>query len=172
MPVVEDNVITLRVFGHGNPIKMMFDTPLRNVTHVQLLGFQGIHTWFNVPEELIIRGEGTNEALSIPPGNYGLDGLTRAMTAGNFQGIDIRRRSNSPYSHFYLEVKKGILPPYLEHILGLDDPPRREIELSSLITVDDVLIHCDMVDDRFSLINGRQSTALATFHNDHWAKFR
>ena len=98
--------------------------------------------------------------------------LTNAMIGGNYQGIDIRRRGNAPYSHFYLEVVKGILPPYLEHILGLDDPPRRAIELSSLITVDDFVVHCDIIDERYSLINGKQSTAVGTFHNDHWGKFR
>ena len=162
----------LKVFGHGNPIKINFDPPLEGVTHVRLLGIYGIHTWHSVPEEQLIRGEGTNEVLTIPAGNYGLTGLTNAMIGGNYQGIDIRRRGNAPYSHFYLEVVKGILPPYLEHILGLDDPPRRAIELSSLITVDDFVVHCDIIDERYSLINGKQSTAVGTFHNDHWGKFR
>ena len=162
----------LKIFGHGNPIKTNFDPPLENVTHVRLLGIFGIHTWFSVPEEQLIRGEGTNEVLTIPPGNYGLHSLTAAMVAGSYRGIDIRRRTNEPNSRLYLEVVKGILPPYLEHILGLDDPPRRAIELNSLITVDDFVVHCDMIDERFSLINGKQSTAVGTFHNDHYAKYR
>ena len=159
-------MVLLTVVTTSNPHTLYFDHPIEKPNYIRLLSASLYNSWHTLKEEAVIYADTPNTTLDtkILPGHYTLDGLVNAFNdlstnnpkfvitakAHTLIAIMVIHKGNARFSHGLLQL------------LGLSQlsPITLVQRLTSPTTY---FIHCDLIDKKQNLLNGKPSTVLARF---------
>ena len=161
------NMVLLTVVTTSNPHTLYFDHPIEKPSHIRLLSASLYNSWYNLKERAIIYADIPNASAieaTLLPGYYTIDFLVKAfngikqdnpkfvITAKSWAAVGsmIIYGGNTRFSHGLLQLL-GI--PKVSSITFVK-------RLTSLSTY---FVHCDLIDKRQNLLNGKPSTVLARF---------
>ena len=160
------NMVLLTVVTTSNPHTLYFDHPIEKPNYIRLLSASLYNSWHNLKEEAVIYADTPNGTLDakLLPGHYTLDGLVNEfndLSKNNPKfvisakvytsvGAMIVYGGNARFSHGLLQL------------LGLSQlsPITLVQRLTSPTTY---FVHCDLIDKKQNLLNGKPSTVLARF---------
>ena len=161
------NMVLLTVVTTSNPHTLYFDHPIKKPSYIQLLSSSLYNSWYNLKERAIIYADIPNasalEAILLP-GYYTIDFLVNAfndikqnnpkfvITAKRWTAVGamLIHGGNTRFSHGLLKL------------LGI--PKVSSITfVKQLTSPSTYFVHCDLIDKRQNLLNGKPSTVLARF---------
>ena len=159
-------MVLLTIVTNLNPHTLYFDHPIEKPNYIRLLSASLYNSWHNLKEEAIIYADdpnGTREAKLLP-GHYTTDALVKEFndlstnnnkfvitaTAHTSLGVMIINGGNTRFSHGLLQLFgiKKVLP--ITFVKRLTAPST-------------YFVHCNLINKRQNLLNGKPSTVLARF---------
>ena len=161
------NMVLLTVVTTSNPHTLYFDHPIEKPNYIRLLSASLYNSWYNLKEQAIIYADIPNAKTleaTLLLGHYTTDFLVDA-----FNGI----KQDNP--KFVINVKKwtavGSMIIHdgntrfshgLLQLLGI--PKVSSITfVKQLTSPSTYFVHCDLIDKKQNLLNGKPSTVLARF---------
>ena len=161
-------MVLLTVVTTSNPHTLYFDHPIEKPSYIRLLSVSLYNSWYNLKESAIIYADISNsKALeaTLLPGYYTTDFLVDAFN-------DIKR--NNP--KFVITAKRwtavgsmiihGGNTRFSNGLLQLLGIPKVSsiTFVKRLTSPSTYFVHCDLIDKRQNLLNGKPSTVLARFN--------
>ena len=158
----------LTIVTNSNPHTLYFDHPIKKPSYIRLLSTSLYNSWHNLKEEAVISVDdpnGTTAKANLLPGHCTIDVLVNefnklnktnpklvlnAVATTPVSSMTIFTQNNVTFSNSLLEllgIKKTVLIIFVKR-------------LNSPTTY---FIHCDLIDKRKNLLNGKPSTVLARF---------
>ena len=159
-------MVLLTVVTTSNPHTLYFDHPIEKPNYIRLLSASLYNSWHNLKEEAIIYADTPNTTLDtkILPGHYTVDDLVNGfndlsknnpkfvLTAKVYTAVGsmIIYGGNTRFSNNLLQLLgiRKILP--ITFVKRLTSPST-------------YFVHCNLIDKRQNLFNGKPSTVLARF---------
>ena len=164
-------MVLLTVITNSNPHTLYFDHPIEKPSSIRLLSASLYNSWHNLKKtgRITVHDKDNNpRSYILFPGFYTLEAL--AFIFENIfkakYGITLPTHINQPTGSMIIANitgKKVLLDEDLADLLGYD---RELIPLSfikQLKTPTTYFVHCDLVDKKQNLLNGKPSTVLARF---------
>ena len=159
-------MVLLTVVTTSNPHTLYFDRPIDKPSSIRLLSTSLYNSWHTLKETAIIYANTPNTTLEakLLPGHYTVDSLVKefnGISKNNPQfiitaeahtslGSMIIRSGNTRFSHGLLKL------------LGI-----QKVEFNTFVkrlqTPSTYFVHCDLIDKKQNLLNGKPSTVLASF---------
>ena len=161
-------MVLLTIVTNSNPHPLYFDHPIEKPSYISLLSTSLYNSWNNLKEEAVISvadPNGTTAKANFLPGHYTIDVLVNefnnlkktnpkfalnAIANTPVSSMTIFTQNNGTFSNSLLEplgIKKVLLITFVKR-------------LNSPTTY---FIHCDLIDKRKNLLNGKPLTVLARF---------
>ena len=162
-------MVLLTIVTTSNPRTLYFDHPIEKPSYIRLLSASIHNSWYNLKKSgrITIYDNKKNPRSHIfLPGFYTLENLSYTLENAYKEafGITIPTQINQPTGAMVIYNTTGnkiLLDEHLADFLGYD----KELKLISFIkrlnSPNTYFIHCDMVDRRQNLVNGKPSTVLA-----------
>ena len=164
-------MVLLTVVTTSNPHTLYFDHPIEKPSYIQLLSVSLYNSWHNLKQigQITVYDKDNNpRSYLLFLGFYTLE--TLAFIFENIfkekYGITIPTQIHQPTGAMIISNKTGnkvLLDEDLADLLGYD----RELLLLNYIkhlkASTTYFVHCDLVDKRQNLLNGKPSTLLARF---------
>ena len=157
-------MVLLTVVTNSNPHTLYFDHPIEKPSYIRLLSASLYNSWYTLKEEAVIYATDPSLEASLLPGHYTVDSLVNefnALSAKNSKfvitakaltsvGAMIIYGGNTRFSHGLLQLLgiRRVLP--ITFVKQLTSPTT-------------YFVHCDLIDKRQNLLNGKPSTVLARF---------
>ena len=157
-------MVLLTVVTNSNPHTLYFDHPIEKPSYIRLLSASLYNSWHNLKEEAVIYATDPSLEAILLPGHYTVDSLVKefnTLTTNNKKfvitakahtsvGAMIIHGGNTRFSHGLLQLLdiKSLSP--ITVVKQLTSPTT-------------YFIHCDLIDKRQNLLNGKPSTVLARF---------
>ena len=157
-------MVLLTVVTNSNPHTLYFDHPIEKPSYIRLLSASLYNSWHNLKEEAVIYATDPSLEAIMLPGHYTVDSLVKefnTLTTNNKKfvitakahtsvGAMIIHGGNTRFSHGLLQLLdiKSLSP--ITVVKQLTSPTT-------------YFIHCDLIDKRQNLLNGKPSTVLARF---------
>ena len=158
------NMVLLTVVTTSNPHTLYFDHPIEKPNYIRLLSTSLYNSWHNLKEEAVIHADTPNTTLDakLLPGHYTVDDIVN--------GFNDLSKNNPKFvisAKVYTEVGAMIvyggntrLSNNLLQLLGI--PKLLPITfIKRLTSPSTYFVHCDLIDKRQNLFNGKPSTVLA-----------
>ena len=159
-------MVLLTVVTTSNPHTLYFDHPIEKPNYIRLLSASLYNSWHTLKEEAIIYADTPNTTLDtkILPGHYTVDDLV--------DGFNDLSKNNPKFvisAKVYTTV--GVMIIYggntrfsnnLLQLLGI----RKLLPITfvkRLTSPSTYFVHCNLIDKRQNLFNGKPSTVLARF---------
>ena len=161
------NMVLLTVVTTSNPHTLYFDHPIKKPNYIRLLSASLYNSWHNLKEQAIIYADTPNSKTleaTLLPGHYTTDFLVNAFndfSKDNSKfvisakvytavGAMIIYGGNTRFSNGLLQLLgiKKVLP--ITFVQRLTSPTT-------------YFVHCDLMDKKQNLLNGKPSTVLARF---------
>ena len=160
------NMVLLTVVANSNPHTLYFDHPIEKPSYIRLLSASLCNSWHNLKEEAVIHADtpnGTQDAKLLP-GHYTVDALVKEFTSlkTNNPRFVINAKAHTPVAVMVIHKGNTRFSHGLLQLLGLSklSPITFVQRLTSPSTY---FVHCDLIDKRQNLLNGKPSTVLARF---------
>ena len=163
------NMVLLTVVTTSNPHTLYFDHPIEKPNYIRLLSASLYNSWYNLKQNasIVYLDLDTNKTFTktLIPGHYTLEQLAKIIKeAFTDQSIDLKAELNT--------VKGGltISNPYtasiqitdnLVKLLDLGTSFNGIMDVKQLTSPSTYFVHCDLIDKRQNLLNGKPSTVLA-----------
>ena len=157
-------MVLLTVVTTSNPHTLYFDHPIEKPNYIRLLSASLYNSWHNLKEEAVIHADTPNTTLDakLLPGHYTVDAIVN--------GFNDLSKNNPKFvisAKVYTEVGAMIvygsntrLSNNLLQLLGI--PKLLPITfIKRLTSPSTYFVHCDLIDKRQNLFNGKPSTILA-----------
>ena len=157
-------MVLLTVVTNSSPHTLYFDHPIEKPSYIRLLSASLYNSWHNLKEEAVIYATDPSLEAILLPGHYTVDSLVKefnTLTTNNKKfvitakahtsvGAMIIHGGNTRFSHGLLQLLdiKSLSP--ITVVKQLTSPTT-------------YFIHCDLIDKRQNLLNGKPSTVLARF---------
>ena len=161
-------MVLLTIVTNSNPDTLYFDHPIEKPSYIRLLSTSLYNSWNNLKEEAVILTTGGNGSVTkanFLPGHYTLDSLVNEfnevqkikpnLKLSAFKNMPvgsmvIYNTNNVKFSNNLLELLgiKNIF--FITYVKRLTSPST-------------YFVHCDLIDKRQNLLNGKPSTVLARF---------
>ena len=160
------NMVLLTVVTTANPHTLYFDHPIEKPNYIRLLSASLYNSWHNLKEKAIIYADTPNKTLEaeILPGHYTLDGLVNEFTiiAKNNLKFVINAKAHTPIAIMVIHRGNTRFSHGLLQLLGISQlfPITLVQRLTSPTTY---FVHCDLIDKKQNLLNGKPSSVLARF---------
>ena len=162
------NMVLLTVVTNSNPHTLYFDHPIEKPNYIRLLSASLYNSWYNLKKNGAIstlpEGDGKSSVIPFEPGHYTVDGLVEefAYIKQNKPRMDITARAHKAIGLMIIHNLKNIrFSANLAELFGIN-PALKPItiikQLNSPITY---FVHCNLIDKRQNLLNGKPSTVLA-----------
>ena len=160
------NMVLLTVVTKSNPHTLYFDHPIEKPSYIRLLSASLYTSWHNLKDEAVIYADTPKSTLDakLLPGHYTADALVKEFNDLNTNtpkfvitakartsvGAMIIYGGNTRFSHGLLQLLgiQKLLP--ITFVKRLTSPST-------------YFVHCDLIDKRQNLLNGKPSTVLARF---------
>ena len=165
------NMVLLTVVTTSNPHTLYFDHPIEKPNYIRLLSASLYNSWHNLKKSGAIStlpdGNGSPSVIPFEPGHYTIDGLAEefAFIKKNKPAMDITSRVHKAIGLMVIHNPKGIrFSVNLVELLGGVNPALKPISIiEKLNSPSTYFVHCDLIDKRQNLLNGKPSTVLARF---------
>ena len=160
------NMVLLTVVTTSNPHTLYFDHPIEKPNYIRLLSTSLCNSWHNLKEEAVIYATDPNRSLEVKllPGHYTVDSLVKEFndlsshnpkfkitaTAHTPVGSMIINNGNTRFSHGLLQLLGIQKLSFITFVKQLTSPTT-------------YFMHCDLIDKKQNLLNGKPSTVLARF---------
>ena len=164
-------MVLLTIVTNSNPHTLYFDHPIEKPSYIRLLSTSLYNSWHNLKEigRLTIHDKNNNpRSYLFFPGFYTLETLS-FMIKNVFKekyGITIPTQINQPRAAMVIHNTtryKILLDENLADFLGHDQELNPSSYIKQLNSPTTYFIHCDLIDKRQNLLNGKPSTVLAKF---------
>ena len=166
-------MVLLTIFTTSNPHTLYFDHPIEKPNYIRLLSMSLYNSWYNLKgnNNLTFRSLTAGKIIkNINQGHYTLEQLSKEIT-GSFatQKVDLKTELNTPVSLMTIynnEPPQGTdieMSPNLAHLFGLNEVTLRSVVNVKRLSPSTYFVHCDLLDKRQNLLNGKPSTVLARF---------
>ena len=164
-------MVLLTIFTTSNPHTLYFDHPIEKPNYIRLLFASLYNSWQNLKKSGAIStlpdGNGTPSVIPFEPGHYTVDGLVDefAFIKKNKPSMDITARVHKAIGLLVIHNPKGLrFSVNLVELLGGVNPALKPITIiEKLNSPSTYFVHCDLIDKRQNLLNGKPSTVLARF---------
>ena len=159
-------MVLLTIFTTSNPHTLYFDHPIEKPSYIRLLSASLYNSWHNLKDEAVIYADTPNNTLDtkILPGHYTLDGLVNTFNdlSTNNPKFVITAKAHTPIAIMVIHKGNARFSHGLLQLLGLSQlsPITLDQRLTSPTTY---FVHCDLMDKKQNLLNGKPSTVLARF---------
>ena len=162
-------MVLLTIVTNSNPHTLYFDHPIEKPSYmyIRLLSASLYNSWNNLKEEAAIEVTDPNRTAraNLLPGHYTINALVNEFNNLNKNNpkFALSAIANTPVSSMTIFTQKNMT--FTNNLLKL-----LGIKIVSLITFVKRLnspttyfVHCDLIDKRQNLLNGKPSTVLAKF---------
>ena len=166
-------MVLLTIVTNSNPHTLNFDHPIEKPSYIRLLSASLYNSWYNLKGNASLRYRYLSKdgpvIKNINQGHYTLEQLANEIK-GAFtpQRVELKTELNTPRSVMTIYNTKGVdieLTQNLAQLIGLDQAGlSRHVEYVKRLTAPTTyFVHCDLIDKRQNLLNGKPSTVLARF---------
>ena len=164
-------MVLLTIVTNSNPHTLYFDHPIEKPNYIRLLSASLYNSWNNLKQNASIvyldLTSNKTATRNLLPGHYSL-GQIAAEIQGAFvpQNVDIQTELNTPlggmtiYNTGMANVR---LDQNLSELLGIRANLMFITFVKRLTSPSTYFVHCDLIDKRQNLLNGKPSTVLARF---------
>ena len=164
------NMVLLTVVTTSNPHTLYFDHPIEKPNYIRLLSASLYNSWYNLKKSGAIStlpdGNGSSSIIPFEPGHHTIDGLVEefAYIKKNKPAMDITARVHKAIGLMVIHNPKGIrFSVNLVELLGVNPALKPITIIEKLNSSSTYFVHCDLIDKRQNLLNGKPSTVLARF---------
>ena len=168
--MVYSNMVLLTVFTTSNPHTLYFDHPIEKPSYIRLLSASLCNSWYNLQSNaaLVYLDLTTNSTVTenINQEHYTLEQLANKIK-GAFaaKNVGLKTELHTPRIVMTIHNPKGAdiqLSQNLSQLLGIGADLSRVVHVKRL-SPSTYFVHCDLLDKRQNLLNGKPSTVLARF---------
>ena len=157
-------MVVLTVTTTSNPHTLYFDHPIEKPNYIRLLSASLYNSWHNLKEEAVIYA--TDPALEaiLLPGHYTVDSLVQEFNDLSVKNpkFVITATAHTPIASMIIHGGNTRFSNGLLQLLGI--PKVSPITfVKQLTSPSTYFVHCDLIDKRQNLLNGKPSTVLARF---------
>ena len=166
------NMVLLTVVTTSNPHTLYFDHPIEKPSYIRLLSASLYNSWHNLKKigQLTVHDKNGNPRSHLFfPGFYTLETLSYILekTYTKVFGITIPTQINQPTAALVIHNETGkkiLLNQDLADFLGYEEELNNHTSyIKRLNSPTTYFVHCDLIDKRQNLLNGKPSTVLARF---------
>ena len=161
------NMVLLTVVTHSNPHTLYFDHPIEKPNSIRLLAASFPNLWHNLKEEAVIYANvPPNKTLKakLLPGYYTVDSLVKefnTLSATNKKST-ITAKADTPLGSMIIYGGNTRFSHGLLQLLGIQSLSPITF-VNQLTSPGAYFVHCDLIDKKQNLLNGKPSTLLALF---------
>ena len=160
------NIVLLTVVTTSNPHTPYFDHPIEKPSYIRLLSASLYNSWNILKEEAVVSATDPNRTLEakLLPGHYTVDSLVKEfndLSAHNPKFV-ITAKAHKPIGSMIINSSNITFSNSLLQLLGI----QRLLFITfvkRLTAPSTYFVHCDLIDKRQNLLNGKPSTVLARF---------
>ena len=165
-------MVLLTVVTTSNPHTLYFDHPIEKPNYIRLLSASLYNSWHNLKKigRLTVYDKDKNPRSHLFfPGFYTLETLSYIIenTYTKVFGITIPTQINQPTAAMVIYNNTGskiLLDEDLANFLGYDREINSPVSfITRLNSPTTYFVHCDLMDKKQNLLNGKPSTVLARF---------
>ena len=165
-------MVLLTVVTTSNPHTLYFDHPIEKPNYIRLLSASLYNSWHNLKKigQLTVHDKNENPRSHLFfPGFYTLETLSYILekTYTKVFGITIPTQINQPTAALVIHNETGkkiLLNQDLADFLGYEEELNNSVSfITRLNSPTTYFVHCDLIDKRQNLLNGKPSTVLARF---------
>ena len=164
-------MVLLTIATNSNPHTLYFDHPIEKPSYIRLLSASLYNSWNNLKKigRLTVYDKDKNPRSHLFfPGFYTLETLSYTLENVYKEafGITIPTQINQPTGAMVIYNKTGnkiLFDDDLADFLGYDKELNSISFIKRLNSPTTYFIHCDLIDKRQNLLNGKPSTVLARF---------
>ena len=159
------NMGLLTVITTSNPHTLYFYHPIEKLNYIRLLSASLYNSWHNLKKTgrlTAYDSKGNPQSYILFPGFYSLEALG-AMFTNAFKGSF---KINQPTSAIVIQNQTGkqlLLDDDFAALLGSDKNLGVLTYIKKLNSPTTYFMHCDLIDKKQNLFNGKPSTVLARF---------
>ena len=159
-------MVLLTVVTNSYPHTLYFDHPIEKPSYIRLLSASLYNSWHNLKEEAVIYATDPNQTreAKVLPGHYTVDSLVKKFNtlSTNNPEFTITAKAHTPTGSMIINGGNTRFSHGLLQLLGIQrlSPITFVKRLTAPSTY---FVHCDLIDKRQNLLNGKPSTVLATF---------
>ena len=165
------NMVLLTVVTTSNPHTLYFDHPIEKPSYIRLLSASLYSSWHNLNQNasMVYLDLTTNKTFTrtLIKGHYTLERLAKEIQgAFTAQTVDLKTELNTPMSGMTIYNTNRVniqITANLANLLGIDSDLNRSVYVKRLTAPSTYFVHCDLIDKRQNLLNGKPSTVLARF---------
>ena len=160
------NMVLLTVVTTSNPHTLYFDHPIEKPSYIRLLSASLYNSWNTLKEEATIYATDPNRILEVKllPGYYTIDYLANTFNDLGKENpkFTISAKTHTPLGSMIIYGGNTRFSDNLLQLLGI-----QRILFSTFVkrlrAPSTYFVHCDLIDKRQNLLNGKPSTVLARF---------
>ena len=164
-------MVLLTIVTNSNPHTLYFDHPIEKPSYIRLLSTSLCNSWNNLKKTSILTvhdKDNNPRSYLFFPGFYTLETLSFIIknVFKEKYGITIPTQINQPRAAMIIHNKtrnKILLDKDLADFLGYDKELSPISFIKRLNSSTTYFIHCDLIDKKQNLLNGKPSTVLARF---------
>ena len=157
-------MVLLTVVTTSNPHTLYFDHPIEKPNYIRLLSASLYNSWHNLKEEAAIYADTPNTTLDakLLPGHYTVDDIVNAFNdlSKNNPKFVISAKVYTAVGAMIVYGGNTRFSNNLLQLLGI----RKLLPITfikRLTSPSTYFVHCDLIDKRQNLLNGKPSTVLA-----------
>ena len=161
-------MVLLTIVTNSNPHTLYFDHPIEKPSYIRLLSASLYNSWNNLKEEAVIsidNPNGVTKKANFLPGHYTIGALVNEFNNLNKNNprFALSAISNTPVSSMTLFTQRNVT--FSNNLLKLLGIKRVFLVtfVKKLNSPTTYFVHCDLIDKRQNLLNGKPSTVLARF---------
>ena len=159
-------MVLLTVVTTSNPHTLYFDHPIEKPNYIRLLSASLYNSWYTLKEEATIYATDPNRTLKVKllPGYYTIDYLANTFNDLGKENpkFTISAKTHTPLGSMIIYGGNTRFSDNLLQLLGI-----QRILFSTFVkrlrAPSTYFVHCDLIDKRQNLLNGKPSTVLARF---------
>ena len=157
-------MVLLTVVTTSNPHTLYFDHPIEKPNYIRLLSASLYNSWHNLKEEATIYATDPNRTLEMKllPGHYTIDSLVNEFNGLNSNNPKFRitASAHTPVGSMIINNGNTRFSNELLQLLGIQKLSFITF-VKRLTAPSTYFVHCDLIDKRQNLLNGKPSTVLA-----------
>ena len=157
-------MVLLTVVTTSNPHTLYFDHPIEKPNYIRLLSASLYNSWNTLKEEATIYATDPNRTLEVKllPGHYTIDSLVKEFNDLNANNPKFRitASAHTPAGSMIINNGNTRFSNELLQLLGIQKLSFITF-VKRLTAPSTYFVHCDLIDKRQNLLNGKPSTVLA-----------
>ena len=165
------NMVLLTVVTTSNPHTLYFDHPIEKPNYIRLLSASLYNSWYNLKQNasIVYLDLNTNKTFTktLIPGHYTLGTIAKIIKeAFTDQSLDLKAELNTINGGLTISnpyTASIQLTDNLSKLLDLGAGFNGIMDVKQLTSPSTYFVHCDLIDKKQNLLNGKPSTVLARF---------